>query len=462
MRNLIVACLLLLGGCALGPTYERPTIDLPSQWPSLSGAAQPNWQIFGDPVLTELIAEARSHNADLAVALARVEESRALLGIAEAARFPAIGATVDVSKTRQTQRGTMPLPADTDPVNTSTRVALSASYELDLWGRLRNASAAARAELLASEAARDSVALTLDSDVARAYFALLALDQQLAITARTIEARLESYRLQTMRYDAGISSQYELLQIEAETVTARARQAELAEARARQENALAVLLGRSPRVLMATTMIRGTPTAQTAVVAPGGLPSELLLRRPDIAAAEQRLIAANARIAAARAGYFPSITLTGYAGSESTALSDLFSGPTRIFQFATNLLQPIFNADRVGFAVRAARAREAQALAQYQLAIANAFRDVADALAAQQQARLALEAEHARVKALRRAHELVNLRYRNGTASFLEVLDAERNLLQAELNQADALQRQRSAVADLIKALGGGWTAHTP
>ena len=461
MRKLLFSCLLLLGGCALTPNYDQPKTELPEQWPSMSGATQPDWQIFADPVLSGLIAEARSHNADLALALARVEEARALLGVTDAARFPAIGLGVDRSKTRQTQRGTMPLPAGTDAVNSNTRVALSASYELDLWGRLRNASAAARAESLASEAARDSVALTLDSDVARGYFALLALDQQLAITQRTIDARLESYRLQKMRYDAGISSQYELLQIEAETATARARQAEVAEARARQEHALAVLLGRSPRALMTTGVARGAPVAQIAVVAPAGLPSELLLRRPDIAAAEQRLIAANARIAAARAGYFPSITLTGYAGSESTALSDLFSGPTRIFQFAANLLQPIFNADRVGFEVRAARAREAQALAQYQLAIANAFRDVADALAAQQQARLALEAEQARVAALRRAHELVNLRYRNGTASFLEVLDAERNLLQAELNQADALQRQRSAVADLIKALGGAWPATT-
>ena len=364
---------------------------------------------------------------------------------------------IDHSRTRRSQRGSLPLPAGVDPASSTTRVALSASYEIDLWGRLRRASEAARAELLATQAARDAVRLTLASDIARSYFAMLTLDQQVATTERTVAARNESYKLQKMRFDAGISSEYELFQIEAERATALAQQAGLAAQRGQQENALAVLLGRSPRMIVEAAIKRGAPSAPAAIVVPAGLPSELLLRRPDIIEAEQRLIAANARIGVARAGYFPSISLTGYLGSESTALGDLFAGPTGIFQFATAILQPIFNASRVGYEVDAANARQQQALAQYRLAIANAFRDVQDGLVSQREARHQLDAEQARVNALVRAHELVNLRYRNGTASFLEVLDAERNLLQAQVNRAEAERRQRVAVADLFKALGGGW-----
>lgn len=448
----------ILAGCAIGPDYQRPSVDLPQNWPVVSdGISSASWRIFNDPVLLELLAEGQRNNLDVALAVARVDEARALLGRSDSDLYPAVGATVERSRTRQSQRSAMPLPPGTDPVNSSTRAVLSASYELDLWGKLRRSSEAVRSELLASEAARDTVLLTLASDIASGYFALLSLDQQVAITRRTVAARNESYKLQKMRFDAGISSEYELLQIEAETATASAQQADLEARRAQQENALTVLLGRSPREILSAAVNRGTPSTPKAVVVPAGLPSELLLRRPDIVAAEQRLVAANARIGVARAGYFPSISLTGYVGSESTALSDLFSGPTRVFQFATNLLQPIFNAGRVGYEVDAANARQQQALAQYRLAIANAFRDVQDGLVAQRQARLALDAEQARVNALVRAHQLVNLRYRNGTASFLEVLDAERNLLQSEINRADAERRQRVAIADLFKALGGGW-----
>lgn len=458
-KPILLLALLMLNGCVvIGPDYRRPEIDLPQQWqPNASDPFSAGWRVFDDPVLIELLEEGERNNLNLALAVARVDEARALVGRSNADLYPAIGATINRSRTRQSQRSFIPLPVGKDPVSSNTRVALSASYELDLWGKLRRASEAARAELLATQAAHDTVVLTLASDIARGYFALLALDEQVVITERTVAARNESYKLQKMRFDAGISSAYELLQIEAETATALAQQAGLIEQRAQQANALTVLLGRSPREIVAAAVARGVPATPGAMVVPAGLPSQLLLRRPDLVQAEQRLIAANARIGVARAGYFPSISLTGYVGSESMALSDLFSGPTRIFQFAANLVQPIFNANRVGYEVDAASARQQQALAQYRQAIANAFRDVQDGLAGQRQARLALDAEQARVNALLRAHELVNLRYRNGTASFLEVLDAERNLLQAQLNRADAQRRQRSAIADLLQALGGGW-----
>lgn len=443
----------------VGPDYRRPDVELPQRWQATNDkVTSASWRIFNDPVLIDLIDEGERAHLDLALAVARVDEARALLGRSNADLYPALGATIERSRTRLSQRSSTPLPPVFDPLNSNTRVALSTSYELDLWGKLRRGSEAARAELLASQAARDSVLLTVASDIARGYFALLALDEQVAITVRTLAARNESYKLQKMRFDAGISSAYELLQIEAETATALAQQADLEAQRAQQQTALTVLLGRSPREIVAAAVKRGAPMTPSAILVPAGLPSELLLRRPDLVQAEQRLVAANARIGVARAGYFPSISLTGYVGSESRALGDLFSGPTRIFRFATNLLQPIFNAGRVDFEVSAADARQQQALAQYRQAIASAFGDVQDGLVSQRQARLALEAEQARTNALLRAHELVNLRYRNGTASFLEVLDAERNLLQAQLNRSDAERRQRSAIADLFKALGGGWS----
>lgn len=338
MRRLIVPlALLMLNGCALiGPDYRRPEIDLPQQWqPTTSDSLSAGWHVFDDRVLIGLLQEGERNNLDLALAVARVDEARALVGRSNADLYPAIGATINRSRTRLSQRSFIPLPAGKNPVSNNTRVALSASYELDLWGKLRRASEAARAELLATQAAHDTVALTLASDIARGYFALLALDEQVVITERTVAARNEAYKLQKMRFDAGISSTYEVLQIEAETATALAQQAGLIEQRAQQENALTVLLGRSPREIVAAAVARGVPATPGAIVVPAGLPSQLLLRRPDLVQAEQRLIAASARIGVARAGYFPSISLTGYVGSESMALSDLFSGPTRIF----NLLQ---------------------------------------------------------------------------------------------------------------------------
>jgi multidrug efflux system outer membrane protein len=258
-------------------------------------------------------------------------------------------------------------------------------------------------------------------------------------------------------------SEFEYHQLEAEVLAARAQLPVLERSRTQQENALAVLLGRSPRAIYEDSVVEyaaqtGDPGGGPPVlVVPAGMPSELLLRRPDLIESEYRLIAANTRIGVARAAYFPSITLTGFYGSESTDLSDLFTGPAGVAQVAAGITQPIWNAGRIASQVEAANARERQALALYQRAIQNAFRDVRDAIAAQLKTREQFDSENQRVTALRSALRLARLRYANGVASQLDVLDSERNLLAAELNRSDALRAQRAAVADLFKALGGGW-----
>ncbi len=423
----------LLAGCAgLNPDYTRPAVDLPQA----------------------------SNNASVMLALARVDEARAALGATSAEQLPYVTAGANRNRTRLSQRGATPLPPGFDPEHNDTRVSADVSYEIDLWGRLRNATQAARAELLATEAARETVRIALTSDVAQGYFALRALDAQLAATRRSLATRTEALELQKKRAQLGDISEYDYRQLEADVAAERAQVPVLEQQRAQQENALAVLLGRSPRAIYEGALEAGTdPEEQTvAIVVPTGLPSDLLLRRPDLVQAEQTLVAANARVAVARAAYFPRISLTGSLGSESVALSDLFTGPAGIWQAAIVVGQPIYGGGRFDAQVEAAGARERQALARYRLAIQNAFRDVRNALVAQAKARERLAAEGDRAAALRTTLRFARLRYVNGMTSQLEVLDAERNLLAAEQNRIDALRAQRAAIADLFKALGGVWS----
>ncbi len=456
----------LLAGCAgLNPDYTRPAVDLPQAWrdaPAEGVRAQeaPWWKVYGDPVLDRLIEEALANNASVMLALARVDEARAALGATSAEQLPYVTAGANRSRTRLSQRGATPLPPGFDPEHNDTRVSADVSYEIDLWGRLRNATQAARAELLATEAARETVRIALTSDVAQGYFALRALDAQLAATRRSLATRTEALELQKKRAQLGDISEYDYRQLEADVAAERAQVPVLEQQRAQQENALAVLLGRSPRAIYEGALEAGTdPEEQTvAIVVPSGLPSDLLLRRPDLVQAEQTLVAANARVAVARAAYFPRISLTGSLGSESVALSDLFTGPAGIWQAAVAVSQPIYGGGRFDAQVEAAGARERQALARYRLAIQNAFRDVRNALVAQAKARERLAAEGDRAAALRTTLRFARLRYVNGMTSQLEVLDAERNLLAAEQNRIDALRSQRAAIADLFKALGGVWS----
>ncbi len=460
------AAVALLTACAGGPGYQRPASELPATWNvpeqgavSSSKVGAQWWKVYGDARLDRVVDDALGHNANLLLAIARVDEARAQLGYAQSNQAPGVDATFGRSRNESSLRtGTLPPGAPRE--RNDYRAALNVSYELDLWGRLRLLTDAARAELLATEAARETVRITLAADVVQAYFALRALDLQVATTRRTVATRGEGIKLQQKRFDNGVISGFELAQLQSELAAAEAQLPGLERRRLQTETALGVLLGRTPQEIFAISGERANaPVAgdPAPVVVPAGLPSELLLRRPDIVRAEQNMIAANARIAAARASLFPSITLTGFLGSESAAMRDLFTGPAGIWSLAAGLAQPIFQGGRLRAGVDIAEARERQALIQYQQAIQSAFKDVRDALDGQTQARQQFDAESRRVLSLRESLRLARLRFDNGIASQLDVLDAERNLLSAELNQADALRAQRAAVADLFKALGGGW-----
>lgn len=469
-----IAALSLAGCVNLAPDYQRPASDLPEAWgvapnPSLTAASVGGdwWKLFGDTRLDALVAEALQRNANVALAIARVDEARAQVGLTDADRFPVVGAEFSRSRNRISGVTGTPLPPGVPLETNNYRAAVNVSYELDLWGRLRNASAAARAELLASEAARETVRTTLAADVVQGWYNLRALEQQLADTRRSLVTRNEGLALQQRRYDAGMISQFELSQLGSEVAAAQAQLPVLERRRRQQETALAVLSGRSPRDIYATGGASTVPPqpgagapageANAPLVVPSGLPSELLLRRPDIVQAEQRMIAANARIGQARAAVFPSISLTGFLGSQSAALSNLFSGPAAVWSLAAAVAQPIFSGGRQQAGIAGTEARERQALAQYQLAVQTAFKEVRDALDGLIASREQLEAEGRRAESLRDALRLARLRYENGIASQLDVLDAERNLLAAELNVAEARRAQRAAIADLFKALGGGW-----
>jgi len=459
-----VVAALTLGGCtpqASAPV--RPAQDLPEQWSALpaDGKAIPAarwWTVFQDPMLDRLVDEAVANNNDIAAAVARIDEARALVAQADASRRPVVDATAQGDRMRSSLRTATPMPNAPRERN-NFRATFNASYEIDLWDRLANASAAARSELLAAEAARDTVRIAVAAQVARSYFALRALDAEIEITRSSASSREQTLELQRKRVDAGVLAALDLRQVESELAAVRSQMAPLEGARNREEAALATLLGRSPRAIMGEVVqaAGNQPLVQPLPVVPAGLPSELLLRRPDIVEAERRLEAANTRVAIARVAHFPSISLTGFLGWESAALGSLFGGPAGIWQAAVALAQPIYAGGRLEAEVDAATARERQVLAQYQGAIQTAFRDVRSALATQAQARATYEAEAARVLALEDTVRLARLRYEGGLSSQLELLDAERGLLAAQLNRAEALRAQYGAIADLMQALGGGW-----
>lgn len=458
---------LVLASCASGPEYQRPALELPTAW-HLQGdvsASHPAdtvgdrwWALYDDDALNRLMDEALAHNDDLRIAAANVMEARALAGIATADRYPTVSAGASGVRNKSSAQGSFPLPAGVPRIQNTTTVTLDASYEVDLWGRYLRADQAARAELLAAESARDTVRLTLTADVVRQYFALRAADRRVAALVSTLDARDESLALLQRRVNAGAASDFDLRQAQAERLAVRSQLAGARNDVERVEAALAQLLGRSPRAVLEDKVARGSDAGAPPVLhVPAGLPSELLLRRPDLVQAEQQLVAATARIGEARAQFFPSVALTASVGSESVQLARLFSGPAAIFQLGLGLTQPIWNAGGLQRNLDAVEARKEQALARYRQAVAAAFGDVRRALAAQTAALDTLQAEHARSDTLRLALEQSRLRFDAGIVSRIEVLDAERNLLQAELAEISAREAQQDAVADLFRALGGGW-----
>ncbi|WP_227105662.1 efflux transporter outer membrane subunit [Chromobacterium rhizoryzae] len=450
---------LALTACAVGPDYSRPKLELPDSAQAQNPAiALDWWKQFNDPVLDQLIAQALEHNQDLAAASARVDEAAAQAGIARAQLLPALNANAGYQRGRASSTTSTPgAPLVSDVRNAN----LTASWELDLWGKLRRGNEAARADFAASRFARDSSKLAIAAQTAQTYFQLRAYDAQLDIAKRTLQSREESLKLQTKRFKGGLISELDQQQAEAEAASARAKVPQIASALEQTESALGVLLGHSPKQLVAGGIQRGQSLDALSAPpeVPAGLSSSLLERRPDIAASEQQLVAANARIGVARAAYFPSISLSGALGSQSLSLDTLFTGPTRTWSFVGNLAAPVFNFGQTGYSVDAASARQKQALAQYQKTVQSAFKDALDALSGYGAAREIQAAQTTQFQALNKSLRLANLRYDNGYASYLDVLDAQRNSFQAELGLVSAKLDQLNAVVGLYKALGGGWEA---
>ena len=455
-RPLMMMLALVASGCAIGPDYQRPDTDLPKDFGVVQSEARAPerwWSLFQDPVLDRLVDEALAANRDLRAAASRIAQARAQFVVARAALSPDAGVEYDASRTRSSEQGSFPPPPEF--IESSThRLVLRASWELDFWGKYRRATEAARGELAASEAGREVVRRSLVGEVVRGYFALRAIDRRLAALELTRGGWQKALELQKLRLDGGLVSELEYRQVESNLRTAAAFVPVARQQRVTQEGALAVLLGRSPRELFTAEVARGDPETPVAVEVPAGLPSDVLLRRPDLREAEERLRAANARIGAARAAYFPTITLTGFFGGESTQLGDLFSGPARTWSVAGNVLQPLFAGGQIRGGVALAEARTSEATELYQVAIAKAFREVRDALAAQANLREAHVAQLERERALARTAQLAHLRHDNGAVSLFEVLEAERQLNVARLEVIDAERERRNAIVDLYLALG--------
>ena len=466
-----LAASLALAGCgsfgvAVGPDYQRPVLEMPKTLAALStqNTAGINvdllswWKSFQDPVLNSLLDEANANNQDLVLAAGRIEEARATVSGTHANRFPVVDATLSGSKSRTSQNGGK-LPAGAKPVSKDFQVGLNASYEIDFWGKLARADEASRARLLAQEASRGLVQSSLYSTLAQNYFALRAYDAQAALSESALMTRQENLRLQQKRFSAGSVGELDLHLAESEAAAAEISLVQAKQALANTESAMAVLLGRSPSAIAQPVIVRGSSIdgLYQALSLPADLPSDLLNRRPDIISAEQALVAANADVGQAKASYFPSVKLTTGIGNESRVLQDLFNPTSLLWNVGASIVQPIFRAGAIGAVVSAAEARKTQALAQYVLTVQGAFREVHDALTNTNANTQIYAASKRRVIALKDSLRLADLRYKNGYSSYLEVLSAQRDLLQAEASLIDTQRAHLTAVVNIYKAVGGGW-----
>ena len=460
MRNVILVIMLALlaGSCTVGPDYKRPAVDVPTGWrlseKEAKDLAQTAWWAqFNDPILNNLITTALRENKDLMIAAARIEEYAGRYGIVRSGLFPQVGAAGQYTREQVTKTGDN-RPATGYQTDTDTYSAtLNASWEIDLWGRIRRSNESAQAQLLATEEARRGVILSLVSSVASAYINLRDLDRQLEISTQTAQSRGESYNLFQERFKGGVISDLELSQNRSQYEEALASIPGLEKAVTQQENGLSVLLGRNPGPVLRGKTI--DTLSLPAIVA--GMPSDLLERRPDIRQAEQTLIAANAQIGVAKAAYFPTISLTGAYGSASGDLSNLFKGPSKVWQYSAPITMPIFTAGKIAGSVREAEAIQQQALISYQQTIQNAFREVDDALTNRAQTAKQLAAQKNQVDSLRQYAGIARMRYDNGYTDFLTVLDAERSLFNAELSYTQTQGALYLALINLYKAMGGGW-----
>ena len=463
---LFVGFLAALGGCAVGPDYKRPAVDTPAAYRTSSAETNPPagtssfadlgwWQVFQDPQLTAYLGEALTNNWDIKIAAARVLQAEAALRVARSQFFPTVSAGGDLVASRSSERGPAPIPSGLNPErNYGDVFGAMSTYEVDLWGKIRRANEAARAQLVATQDAQQTVRQTLVASVATTYLDLLALDYDLEIARRTLEVRTHSLELTDAREQGGVASMQDVAQAKILVYGAEASIVDFQRLREQQENALCILLGRNPASIQRGP---GFTNQQVRAEVPAGLPSSLLERRPDIRFAEQQLIAANANIGQAKAAFYPQLTLTGLYGYQTMQLSDLFSAPARTWQFGPSLSVPLFTGGRLRANLKITQAQYEEALAVYQKTVQSAFGEVSDGLIAYQRTREFRERQTGRTRANREATDLAYIRYDGGVTSYLEVLYNEQELFTAELNLAQARLNELLSVVQLYRALGGGW-----
>lgn len=463
MRKLTLALAFAAGvtGCSTTPTAP-PVLDLPKTSAN-DPALERWWSAFGDPTLTSLVDEALARNLDLAAAIARVDQARAQYKIVQFGQLPQLNAGFNAARSRQTLVGTIPIPAGVPAIGNDFVASLNASYEVDLWGKYSTATKAAQNDLLASQFARETVRTVVAAEVARAYFRLLASDAQLSVLSDTLRLRTDTVVLQTDRFNAGVIGEFDLATAQAERAAVASDVAVAQRAVSENMSALAVLLGRSPREVFEPKFDRDVQMVRLLAVPdlPAQLPSEMLERRPDVRDAEKQLAAANQRIDVARADYFPSLSLTGAFGSESNVMKSLFSGPALLWSIGAGLVQPLIGLALINDTVELRTAQRDESVVRYVQTVQSAFRDAHDALSANQTTRDALAAQTERTDRLQKSLELADLRYTSGYSPYLEVLDVQRQLLQAQSLQIVAARDVRLAVIDVAKALGGGWDYKT-
>ncbi len=451
LRTFLVAAAVAaaLAGCATPTPTEPPQVELPA--PTVGQLDLSHWWTsFDDPALTALVDEALTNNLDLRLAIARIDEARAAVTAASANLYPSLNLGVNASRSKVSEVGGVPIPPGVSAIANNYQLALNASYEVDLWGKYRTATRAAQNDLLATEYARETVRSAVAAAVAQTYFQLIAADAQLQLLEDTLKLREQTVALQTDRAQAGVIGQYDLAQAKAERDAVAADIATAKRAMSQFESALAVVVGRSPREVFTPAVAREPSIDKLLAVptVPAGLPSDVLERRPDVRQIEKQLAAASLRIDRARADYFPSLTLTGQLGTESIELSRIASGPALIWSIGAGLLQPLLNLKSIDANVEAQTARREELVVTYQQTVQSAFKDVHDALSANQTTRR---------DELQQAYELSDLRYKAGYSPYLEVLDAQRQLLQAQTQSILAARDVRLALVDHAKALGGGW-----
>lgn len=455
-----------LSACSFAPRYERPEMDMPSQWRKVEAGAAPLntdwWTRFNDPVLTAMVDEALKNNQDLAESLAKIDSAASQVGVATADLLPSVSGSASSMAAGASEKTPNTIPfnkSGLDRTNTTNQAALNASWELDLWGKYRNNYTMLSDVLMSTVIGHEALRLSVAGQTAQGYFALLALDMQLDTARRTLKTREDAFSIYTSRYKQGDITELDWQRARAEVETARAQVHTSTVSVDKAEAGLAVLLGRSPRDIMERGMPRGHAIGMlpSPPVVPEGLPSDLLQRRPDVRASEFTLMAYNANIGVARAQFFPSISLTGMLGTVSSAMGSLFTGPAGVWSYGVSGSMPLLDFGRTWYNVKDAEARKNASIAVYRKTVQTAFQDMRTSLTAQREADAIVRSMQIQVESLRRATTIARLQYDNGYTDYLTVLDAERQLFAAELQLASALRDRLNSVVSVCMALGGGW-----